>query len=181
MKNTFFTLALTGIFFVLIGCGGGQVNNNEILAHVEETENYDAMELANLDQNLSTFVDLVELSGLNMSMEFTDSFTVFIPTNEAFGEMEVARFEELTNPQNRAELVEFIKWHFLPNEVLSIQFDDTQIIQTSGEEEIAVSTDMDSNVIFIGGAQIIKSDIQTADGIIHIVDAVVEPTADIVP
>lgn len=181
MKNTFFTLALTGIFFVLIGCGGGQVNNNEILAHVEEIANYDAMELARMDENLSNFVDLVELSGLDMSMEFADSFTVFIPTNKAFGEMEVGRFEELTDPQNRAELVEFIKWHFLPNEVSSMQFDSNQVIQTSGEEEITVSTDMDGNVIFIGGAQIIKSDIQTADGIIHIVDAVVEPNADIVP
>lgn len=181
MKTNILPFALTITIFFIAGCGGGQVSDSQILAHVEETENYEALELAKMDDNLSTFVELVEMSGLDMSLEFTDSFTVFIPTNEAFGEMDVERYEELTNPQNRAELTEFIKWHFLPNEVSSLRFNSTQVIETSGEEEISVSTDMDGNVIYIGGAQIIKPDIQTADGIIHIVNTVIQPTADIIP
>lgn len=179
MKNLMITLVLTVTAFIFIGCGSGMVNDTEILGNVKETEKYDALELAKMDENLSNFVDLVELSGLDTSMEFTESFTVFIPTNEAFGKLELARFEELTHPQNRAALVEFIKWHFLPNEVPSMQFDDSQIIQTAGEEEIEISTDMTSNVIYIGGAEIIKADIKTADGIMHVVDEVVRPTADI--
>lgn len=181
MKNRIITLALTVTTFVLIGCGGGQVNDSEILGHIEETERYDAMALAKMDENLSNFVDLVELSGLDTSLEFQESFTVFVPTNEAFGRMDVARFEELTNPQNRAELVEFVKWHFLPNEVPSLQFNSTHIIETAGEEEIEISTEMNGKVIYIGGAEIIKSDIQTADGIMHVVDGIVQPTADVVP
>lgn len=181
MKTKIFPFHLVTAIFFFMGCGGGQVNESEILAHIEETENYEALELAKMDDDLSTFVELVEMSGLDMSLEFADDFTVFVPTNKAFGEMDVERYEELTDPQNRAELAEFIKWHFLPNEVSSMRFSNTQVIETAGEEEIAVSTEMNGNVIYIGGAQIIKADIETTDGIMHIVNAVVQPTADIVP
>lgn len=177
MKFRILPFVLTVIVFSIAGCGGTQAIDSEILANVEKTESYEALELAKMDDNLSTFVEMVEMSGLDVSLEFKEDFTVFIPINEAFGEMDKEQYKELTDPQNRAELIEFIKRHFLPNKVPSRRFNSSQLIVTSGEEEIPVSINRINNVIYIGGAQIIKPDIQTEDGIIHIVNAVIQPVA----
>lgn len=179
MKTKSLIFAMTLLIFTLVSCGGSaNTNYDEVLANVEETERYDVMELARMDPNLSTFVELVELSGLNISMEFADSYTVLIPTNEAFGRLSANRIKELSN--NRAELTKFILRHFLPTEVYLRDFEDNQIIETSGEEEITVSTGL-NNAVTVGGAEIRKSNIQAADGIVHIVDAVIRPTEDIIP
>lgn len=177
MKTPIITLLIIAGFF-LFSCGGSGQMKNEVLGNVQDPNRFDTMALLRMDENISVFADLVEMSGLNTSMMFTDSFTVFIPTNEAFGEMEVSRFEELTSPQNREELLQFVSWHFMPNQVYSTQFEDNQIIQTHGEEVIMVSTSI-ANAINIGGASIIRPDIKTADGLVHIVDAVIQPTSEL--
>lgn len=73
----------------------------------------------------------------------------------------------------------FIRRHILPTEVPSIQFKDNQIIETASEEEITIGTGI-GDVIYVGGANIVKADIQASNGIIHIVDAVIEPTTDVI-
>lgn len=154
------------------------MNDDQILGNVQDPQMYDTMTLLRMDENISIFADLVELSGLDTSLLFADNFTVFVPTNEAFGELEVSRFEELTDPQNRAELQEFVHWHFIPNEVYSTQLEDNQMIDVQGDRQIPVSADLGNTNITIGGASIIRSDINTSDGIIHIINSVIRPVDD---
>lgn len=181
MKMKSLIFAMTLLISTLVSCGGSaNMNYDEVLANVEETENYEVMELARMDPNLSTFVQLVDLSGLDFSMEFADSYTVLIPTNEAFEKLSVNRVKELSNPANRTELVRLVRRHFLPTEVALMEFNETQIIETSGEEEITVATQGVGNSVTVGGAQIRKSNIQAADGMVHIVDAVIQPTENVV-
>ena len=101
-----------------------------------ETENYDILTLAKMDENLSTFVNLVESSGLEASFSLAEPITVFIPTNEAFENISKERYAYLTDPQNRAELMQIIKAHILPNEVPTSRFNSTQVIETSAEKTL---------------------------------------------
>lgn len=168
--------------FLLLSCGGSGTVYDDIFKNVGDTEQYDIMTLARMDENLSTFARLVDQSGLDLTVEFAEEpITVFIPTNEAFGNMDKARFERLTDPRNRAQLRRMLMRHILPSEVPLMQFNNTQIIETAVEEEIAISRNTGGNVVTVGGATIVKSDIPAANGIIHIVDAVIEPTTDVVP
>lgn len=180
MKTKIFSLFLTIAGFFLFGCGGsGQMNENQILGNVQDPQMYDTMTLLRMDDNISIFADLVELSNLDASLLFADDFTVFVPTNEAFGDLDVSRFEELTDPQNRAELQEFVKWHFMPNKVFTTGLEENQVIDTEDGKYIPVSTDMQNAVITVGGAQIIRPDIQSSDGIMHIVNGVIRPVDDL--
>lgn len=174
-KINMYFLIVAGFF--LSGCGGVQMNDNQILGNVQNPEMYDAMALMRMDDNLSIFADLVELSGLDTSLLFTDDFTVFVPTNKAFGDMDVARFEELSNPANRAELLEFVKWHFMSDKVLSTQLQENEVIDIQEDKYIAVSTD--ESVVSVGGALIIRPDIQTEDGIMHIINGVISPVENL--
>ena len=155
------------------------LSNEGLFETVEDTEGYEILELARQEEDLSTFVKLVDLSGLAPSFavtgEFGEDITVFMPTNEAFEEMPEEEYELLIDPANQAKLILFVKRHILPSEVPLIQFNSSQIIETVVEEEIPISTDMDGNVVYVGGAQIIEPDVEASNGIIHVVDGIVEP------
>lgn len=142
--------------------------------NMEDTEDYDVLALARVNPNLSTFVQLVEASGLTPSLQMAGPLTLFAPTNQAFMEMSEEKLASLTEPENRAELIKILNLHFLPSEVSSLDFQSNSFIDRGEEEDIPVSVDMDGNVVYVGGAQIIKSDVEASNGILHIVNDFIE-------
>ena len=158
----------------------GEIVYEDLLENIENWEEYDVISLTGMDNNLSIFNHLLRLSGMDNVLDLTDEVTLFVPTNEAFKEMPEERFEFLIDPANRTVLRKFVNRHILPSEVPLMEFDSSQIIETAGEEEIEITTDASGSVVFVGGAEIKKSDIRASDGIIHIVNAPIEPTTDVV-
>lgn len=155
------------------------VSYDEMFSEVENTEQYDVMTLARMDENLSTFVQLVEQAGLEQSFNFAESpITLFAPTNEAFQAMTKERYEYLIDPENSAELISVLQAHVIPSEVPSVSFSENQRIVDSEGNEIPVTTEMQGTVVFIGGAEIVKSDIPASNGIIHVVNGVIDPSEE---
>lgn len=177
--KTFKHLAtIIGVCFLSLSAFS-QSRNDEILGSVENPGNYTTIELAQMDRSLSTFMNLVALSDMGASWKLADEeFTIFIPTNAAFDEMEIERWNHLTNPKNQTDLIRFVKYHFVPKKIMKYDFEDDQIISTGVEEEIAISADGTFDTVYVGGAKIIKADIEASDGIIHIMNSIVEPNVD---
>lgn len=176
MKTRLFSLFLFIAGFFLFGCGSsGQMDDNQVLGNVQDPQMYDTMTLLRMDENISIFADLVELSGLDTSLLFADDFTVFVPTNEAFGDLEVSRFAALTDPENRAELQEFVNWHFMPNKVYTSELENDQVIDVQGNRHIQVAADRGNTNITIGGASIVRPNINASDGVVHIISSVINP------
>lgn len=178
MKSIKFTLPAL-IFTLICSTGISQVDPSTILANVDDTEQYDVLSLAKMDENLSTFVKLVDLSGLAASISMAKDYTIFVPTNNAFEQLTKEKYSELTDPKNKVELIKVLNRHILPNKVYSMDLEDSQVITTDGDEEITISKDGMGSSIYIGGATVIKADIKASNGVIHIVDAVIEPTRDV--
>jgi uncharacterized surface protein with fasciclin (FAS1) repeats len=151
---------------------------NEILDDVEDTENYDVLTLLRMDENFSTFVQLLEQTGLEASLEQVDEMTALIPTNQAFQDMSVERYEYLTDPENRNELRRVIQAHILPSEVPSVAFESNQRITTPDGDEIDVTTEANGTAVYVGGAQLVRTDIEASNGIIHVVDGIIDPTVE---
>jgi uncharacterized surface protein with fasciclin (FAS1) repeats len=175
-KETFkFLATCLGILLLSLSVSA-QSANDQILAGVQSPGDYETIELAQMDPNLSTFMNLVALSDFGASWKLTDQeHTVFIPTNQAFDELSVEKYLHLTNPKNKADLVRFVKYHFLPNNVTKSGFEDSQVISTqSAEEEITVSADSTFDTVYVGGARIIKS-MEASNGVVHIVNGIVNP------
>jgi len=175
MKKRAQNLLFAGMLFFLCAFTAQAQSNKEILSDIENTENYSTWTLAHMDRDISTFINLVALSGLEPSLLMVDEHTAFIPTNEAFKEMEVKEYLHLTDPKNKSDLVKFVKYHFLPNKVMRYDLRESQIIDTPGIEDIAVTVDSPYEAVYVGGARIIKDDIETSNGVIHIVDRVIMP------
>ncbi|KEO71762.1 fasciclin domain-containing protein [Anditalea andensis] len=146
-----------------------------------DTEGQDIFSLIRDDENFSKFMELVDQSGLAPSMRAADEFTVFIPTNDAFKELTVRQYEALTKPENKDMLTRVIKAHIFPAKVGMNDFTGRQTMETSDGVEIpietegAVATAGGVNRMVVGGARIMKSDVQASNGVIHVVDRVIIP------
>lgn len=147
-----------------------QSNAKGMFSSIENTEQYQTFELAHMSLHISTFINL------ESSLLMLDEHTAFVPTNEAFKEMEISEFEYLTNPKNKADLVKFVTYHFLPNKVMKYEFKDSQVIDADGLNDISVAVDEPYDSVYIGGGTIIKGDIETKNGVIHIVDRAIVPS-----
>lgn len=179
MKKRVRDLFIAGMAMLFCTFSAEAQTSKEILGNIDNPKNYTTFTLAHMDRDISTFINLVALSDLELSLLMADDHTVFIPTNEAFKEMEVNEFLHLTHPDNKADLVKFVKYHFLPNKVMKYDFKNSQAIDTQGAEDISVNVDEPYGTVYIGGARIIKDNIETSDGVIHIVDRVIIPTGGI--
>lgn len=165
-----------GICFLSISLSAQSVND-QILSGVQNPTDYETIELAQMDPNLSTFMNLVALSGFGVSWKLTaEDHSVLIPTNQAFDEMSVERYLHLTDPANKGDLMRFVKYHFLPNKVSKRDFNDADVIDTE-DEQIEIAGSSTFNTVYLGGAKVIKS-LEASDGIVHVVNGVVQPTED---
>jgi uncharacterized surface protein with fasciclin (FAS1) repeats len=83
MKTNFFTIITIVTTFMFSSSVFAQVDG-PILNGVDNTSEYKTIELINMDKDLSTFANLLTLSGLNISLALTEPHTLLVPTNEAF-------------------------------------------------------------------------------------------------
>ncbi|MFD2514488.1 fasciclin domain-containing protein [Pontibacter locisalis] len=152
------------------------VEIDEMFDDIGETEQYDLMALAETSPNLSTFVKLMEVSGLKGDFMKDGSYTIFAPTNEAFAKLSQQDLEMLLLPENKSKLIEVLKVHVLPSEVASMQLNTTQRIKLSEEKYIPIDTQLNGSKMVIGGAAILVPDVEASNGMLHVVDNVILPS-----
>jgi uncharacterized surface protein with fasciclin (FAS1) repeats len=174
MKTNFFKIITIVTTFMFSSSAFAQMDG-PILNGVENTSDYKTIELINMDKDLSTFANLLTLSGLNLSLALTtEPHTLLVPTNAAFSKMSIKRFVELTNPKNKTELIKFMNDHFLSNKYSSYEFKQADIITTGNNTEIEIYKD--SYYLSFGGARVIQGDIKSKNGVIFIIDGFIEPS-----
>jgi uncharacterized surface protein with fasciclin (FAS1) repeats len=174
MKTNLFKIITIVTTFLLSSSVFAQVDG-PILSGVDNTSEYKTIELINMDKDLSTFANLLTLSGLSVSLALTtEPHTLLVPTNEAFSKMSIKRFVELTNPKNKTELVLFMNDHFLSKKYTSYEFKHADIISNGNNTKINIYKD--DYYLSFGGAKVIQADIKSKNGMIFIVDGFIEPS-----
>merc|ERR1712039_762240 len=83
----------------------------------EPTKNI--VELAQSVDALSTLVTAVVAGDLVDTLSSPGPFTVFAPTNDAFGALPAGTVDTLLKPENKDQLVDILTYHVLPAQVLS--------------------------------------------------------------
>jgi uncharacterized surface protein with fasciclin (FAS1) repeats len=174
MKTNLFKIITIVTTFLFSSSVFAQVDG-PILSGVDNTSEYKTIELINMDKDLSTFANLLTLSGLSVSLALTtEPHTLLVPTNEAFSKMSIKRFVELTNPKNKTELVLFMNDHFLSKKYTSYEFKHADIISNGNNTRINIYKD--DYYLSFGGAKVIQADIKSKNGMIFIVDGFIEPS-----
>merc|ERR1711963_1358269 len=88
------------------------------------------IELAQSVDDLSTLVAAVVAGDLAETLSSPGPFTVFAPTNEAFGALPEGTLDTLLKPENKDQLVDILTYHVLPAQVLSTDLKYFQRVQT---------------------------------------------------
>merc|ERR1711939_62150 len=77
------------------------------------------VELAQSVDDLSTLVTAVVAADLAETLSSPGPFTVFAPTNDAFGALPAGTVDTLLKPENKGQLVDVLMFHIVPAKILS--------------------------------------------------------------
>jgi transforming growth factor-beta-induced protein len=137
----------------------------------------DIVDTAIADGRFTTLVAALQAAGLVDTLKGEGPFTVFAPTDEAFAKLPAGTIEALL--KDIPQLTNILLYHVVPGNVMAADVLglDGQSADTALEgSQIAIEVDGDK-VTLNDNVQIIITDIQTTNGVIHVIDAVLLPPA----
>ena len=100
-------------------------------------------------------------------------FTVFAPTDEAFAKLPAGTLESLLKPENKGQLTAILTYHVAPGRLMASDVVSRERIETLNGQQPAINAD--GHGVRIDQANVIKTDIVTANGVIHVIDEVILP------
>ena len=101
-------------------------------------------------------------------------YTFFAPTNDAFRALGEEQLKYLFN--NPKELVKILRYHFASGKIYAKDLSDGQILKMREGTDAFIS--LFEGKAFINQAKIIKTDVRTFTGVVHVIDAVItQPTS----
>lgn len=121
----------------------------------------------------NTLVAAVQAAGLVETLKGEGPFTVFAPTDEAFAALPEGTVETLLKPENLEQLVAVLTYHVIPGKVMSTDIAG-QALQVESVQGSSLSVDA-TNGVTVDGANVVAADIETDNGVIHVIDKVVLP------
>jgi uncharacterized surface protein with fasciclin (FAS1) repeats len=128
----------------------------------------------------TTLVAAVKAAGLVETLEGKGPFTVFAPTNAAFGKLPAGTVDTLVKPENKATLTKILTYHVVPGKLEASDLTDGKKLKTVEGEELTVKK-ADSKVM-IGDAKggwstVTISNVNQSNGVIHVIDTVLMPAS----
>ncbi|MFN3169080.1 MAG: fasciclin domain-containing protein [Hyphomicrobiales bacterium] len=123
--------------------------------------------------SFTTLVAAVQAAGLEDTLRGEGPFTVFAPTDEAFAALPEGTVENLLLPENLETLQAVLTYHVLPGKVMSadIAGQELSVATVEGSEVMVNATDG----VMVDSANVVTADIETSNGVIHVIDAVILP------
>lgn len=141
----------------------------------QNTPGQNIVTIASGNASFSTLTKAVQAAGLAQTLSGEGPFTVFAPTDAAFGALERQRpgiLQQLLQPQNRETLVKILTYHVVPGRVLSSNLTSGQV---NTVEKGAVNVQVSGNRVTVNNARVTQADISASNGVIHVIDKVLLP------
>ena len=141
----------------------------------EETadeETADIVDTAVSVGDFTTLVAAVEAAGLLDTLKGEGPFTVFAPTDAAFAALPEGTVEGLL--EDTEALTGVLTYHVVDGKVLAEDVVTLDSAETLNGQSITIEV-VDGGVVLNGEAKVIVTDIQTSNGVIHVIDAVLIP------
>lgn len=145
----------------------------------------DIVDLAVGSKDHTTLVAAVKAAALVETLKSAGPFTVFAPTNDAFGKLPAGTVETLVKPENKATLIAILTYH-----VVAGKFSSTDVVAAikAGNGTATLTTVQGgklkaslkgSSVILTdekgGISTVIVADLNATNGVIHVIDTVILP------
>ena len=126
--------------------------------------------------NAGTFKTLLaaaKAAGLVDVLSGATALTVFAPTDEAFAKLPAGTVENLLKPDNKEKLAAILKFHVVAGRVFASDVLSKKELTTV--QGGLLTANLNNGVATINGARIVATDIDAANGVIHVIDSVMLP------
>lgn len=118
----------------------------------------------------TTLVTAVTTAGLAETLKGEGPFTVFAPNDEAFAKVPKADLDALL--ADKEKLTAVLTYHVVPGKLMAADLAGKTSLKTVQGGELTLDT---SNGVRVDGAAVSTADIETSNGVIHVIDSVVMP------
>ncbi len=139
----------------------------------DQAQPKDIVETAVAAGNFKTLAAALKAAGLVETLKGEGPFTVFAPTDKAFAKLPAGTLESLLQPENKAKLTAILTYHVVPGKVMAkdvVKLSEAKTVQGS-----SVKIQVNGGKVKVDGANVVKTDIECSNGIIHVIDAVILP------
>ena len=133
----------------------------------------------------TTLVAAVKAAGLVETLQSAGPFTVFAPTNAAFGKLPAGTVETLVKPENKATLTAILTYHVVAGKlnaadiVAKIKAGNGTATLTTVQGGTLKASLKGKSVILTdekgGMSTVTIADVNQSNGVIHVIDTVVLP------
>lgn len=166
----FSALLLTSASAFAGGCGSCSGHK---ASKAETSSSKDIVDTAVGAGQFGTLVAAVQAAGLVDTLKGDGPFTVFAPTDEAFAKLPEGTVENLLKPENKDQLIAVLTYHVVPGKVLAadvVKLDEAKTVQGG-----SVNIEVANGGVSVDGAAVVATDIETSNGVIHVIDTVILP------
>ena len=134
------------------------------------------VDVAVSDGRFTTLVAAVEAAGLVETLQGEGPFTVFAPTDDAFAALPEGTVEALL--ADIPTLTSILLYHVVPGNVPASEVVELATLETVAGIPLVVRVEMGN--VYINDAMVVLTDVAASNGVIHVIDSVILPPADIV-
>lgn len=139
-----------------------------------DKESPDIVDTAVAAGQFNTLVTAIKVAGLAETLKGKGPYTVFAPTDDAFKRLPEGALDSLL--KDKVKLKAVLLYHVVPGRVMASQVVKLREAKTALGQKVKVDA---RKGVRINDAKVVKADISTRNGVIHVIDRVLLPKADI--
>ncbi|MGP1347324.1 MAG: fasciclin domain-containing protein [Phycisphaerales bacterium] len=136
-----------------------------------ETSNL--VEVASSAGQFATLLAAAEAAGLVGTLTGDQAYTILAPTDDAFKALPAGTVESLLKPENRSKLRDILTYHVIPGRVFAEQAIAADRAATVNGK--TVNFGIRDGRLTVNGANLVGTDIEASNGVIHVIDRVILP------
>jgi transforming growth factor-beta-induced protein len=134
----------------------------------------DIVDTAVADGRFTTLATALTEAGLVDTLKGEGPFTVFAPTDDAFAKLPEGTLESLL--ADIPTLTDILLYHVVPGEVMAADVVALESADTVLGKPVSINVEGDK--VMVNDAQVIITDVEASNGVIHVIDTVILPPAD---
>jgi len=188
MKKLITTAAVAAFSLALASCGSAEAPPAAPEAPVAAEQTAASgtiVDAAVASPDFTTLVAAVQAAGLAETLSSAGPFTVFAPTNAAFGKLPAGTVENLTQPAQRETLSGILTYHVVSGRVSAA--DLISQIEAGGGTATLTTVQGGTLTARLSGSSVVltdaaggtstvtATDLNQSNGVIHVIDTVLMP------
>jgi uncharacterized surface protein with fasciclin (FAS1) repeats len=138
-----------------------------------QAQSQDIIDTAVAAGSFKTLATALKAAGLIDTLKGKGPFTVFAPTDEAFAKLPAGTVDDLLKPENKAKLTAILTYHVAAGKVMAADVVKLKSAKTVNGKSIQIM--VEGATVMVDNAKVIKTDIGTSNGVIHVIDTVLLP------